>query len=66
MRAGIHVVRNPHSYAQLSEAGLVTLTGSGIRWIIRLVKEATGRDIGIALRAYKVLITIPRKSGKDN
>jgi ATP-dependent DNA helicase RecG len=61
MRAGVHVVRNPHIYARLSDAGLVTRAGSGIRRIIRLVKEATGRDIGIDLRNFEVLITIPRK-----
>jgi len=61
MRAGIHVVRNPHIYARLSDAGLVTRAGSGIRRMIRLIKEATGNDIGIDLRNFEVLITIPRK-----
>jgi len=61
MRAGIHVVRNPHIYARLSDAGLVTRAGSGIRRMIRLIKEATGNDIGIDLRDFEVLITIPRK-----
>lgn len=65
MRAGIHVVRNPHIYARLSDAGLVTRAGSGIRRIIRLVKESTGRDIGIKLCEYEVLITIPRKGEKS-
>jgi hypothetical protein len=27
----------------------------------RLVREATGRDIGIDLREFEVLLTIPRK-----
>jgi ATP-dependent DNA helicase RecG len=61
MRAGVHVVRNPHIYARLSDAGLVTRAGSGIRRIIRLIKEATGKDIGIDIRDFEVLITIPRK-----
>jgi len=61
MRAGIHVVRNPHIYGRLSDAGLVTRAGSGIRRMIRLIKEATGNDIGIDLRDFEVLITIPRK-----
>lgn len=61
MRAGVHVVRNPYIYARLSDAGLVTRAGSGVRRIIRLVKEATGRDIGISLRNFEVLLTIPRK-----
>jgi ATP-dependent DNA helicase RecG len=62
MRAGIHVVRNPHVYARLADAGLVTRAGSGIRRIIRLVKQATGRDIGINLRDFEVVLTIPRKT----
>lgn len=61
MRAGIHVVRNPHIYARLSDAGLVTRAGSGIRRIIRLIKETTGNDIGIDIRNFEVLLTIPRK-----
>ena len=61
MRAGIHVVRNPHIYGRLSDAGLVTRAGSGIRRMIRLIKEATVNDIGIDLINFEVLITIPRK-----
>lgn len=61
MRAGVHVVRNPHIYARLSDAGLVTRAGSGIRRIVRLVKEATGKDIGLDLQNFEVLLTIPRK-----
>ena len=29
--------------------------------IIRFIKETTGNDIGIDLRDFEVLITIPRK-----
>lgn len=61
MRAGVHVVRNPRIYARLSDAGLVTRAGTGIRRIIRLVKEATGKDIDIVIREFEVLLTIPRK-----
>ncbi len=61
MRAGVHVVRNPHIYARLSDAGLVTRAGSGIRRIVRLVKEATGNDIRLDLQNFEVLLTIPRK-----
>ena len=61
MRAGVHVVRNPHIYARLSDAGLVTRAGSGIRRIIRLIKQATGNDIGIVIRDFEVLLTIPRQ-----
>lgn len=61
MRAGAHIVRNPRIYARLSDAGLVTRAGTGVRRIIRLVKEAIGRDIEITIREFEVLLTIPRK-----
>ena len=53
-------MRNPHIYGRLSDAGLVTRAGSGIRRMIRLIKEATGNDIGIDIRDFEVLFTIPR------
>jgi len=62
MRAGVHVVRNPRIYARLSDAGLVTRAGTGVRRIIRLVREATGLNLGIAIRDFEVLLTIPRKT----
>jgi ATP-dependent DNA helicase RecG len=61
MRAGVHVVRNPRIYARLSDAGLVTRAGTGVRRIIRLVKEAVGRDVEISISEFEVLLTIPRK-----
>jgi ATP-dependent DNA helicase RecG len=61
MRAGVHVVRNPRIYARLSDAGLVTRAGTGVRRIIRLVREATGKDVSIDVREFEVLLTIPRK-----
>lgn len=65
MRAGVHVVRNPHIYARLSDAGLVTRAGSGVRRMIRLIRKATGNDIGIDLRKFEVLLTIPRKKNSN-
>ncbi len=60
MRTGVHVVRNPRIYARLSDAGLTTRAGTGIRRIIRLVREAVGRDVDLVLRDYEVLLVIPR------
>ena len=62
MRFGVHVVRNPHIYARLSDAGLVTRAGSGIPRMIRLVRQATGKDIDITIRSFETLLTIPRKN----
>lgn len=61
MLAGAHVVRNPWIYARLSDAGLVTRAGTGIRRIARLVREATGREIGLNVSESEVKLTIPRK-----
>jgi predicted HTH transcriptional regulator len=55
------VVRNLHIYARLSDAGLVTRAGTGIRCNITLIKEATGNDIEIHIREFEVQLTIPRK-----
>ena len=60
MRAGVHVVRNPRIYTRLSDAGLVTRAGTGIRRIVRLAREATGKDITIEVRDFEVLLSIPR------
>jgi predicted HTH transcriptional regulator len=65
MRAGIHVVRNPHIYSRLSDAGLVTRAGTGVRRIIRLVKETTGKDVGIQARDFEVLMTLPRRDPSE-
>lgn len=60
MRAGVHVPRNPHIYARLSDAGLVTGAGTGVRRIIRRVREATGQDVQIDIQPYETLLVIPR------
>jgi ATP-dependent DNA helicase RecG len=65
MRAGVHVVRNPSIYARLSDAGLVTGAGTGIRRIIRLVREAIGQDVIIRITDFEVLLVIPRKRSPE-
>jgi ATP-dependent DNA helicase RecG len=61
MRAGVHVIRSPRIYARLSYAGLTTRAGTGIRRMVRLVRESTGRELEIAVREFEVLVTLPRK-----
>jgi len=63
MRAGVHIVRNPRIYARLSDAGLVTRAGTGIPRIVKLVRQATGKEVGLDVRDFEVLLTIPRKTG---
>ena len=41
---------------------LVTRAGSGIPRMIRLVRQATGKDIDITIRNFETLLTIPRKN----
>lgn len=65
MRAGVHVVRNPTLYARLSDAGLVTRAGTGIRRITRLVREATGEEVAIEVRSSAVCLSIPRTPAED-
>lgn len=62
MRAGVHVVRNPRIYSRLSDAGLVTRAGTGIRRIIRVVREATGKEVDLSVKDYELLLTLPRRS----
>ncbi len=61
MRAGVHVVRNPSIYARLADTGLTTRAGTGIRRMIRLVGEATGREVEIAVSSFEVVVSLPRK-----
>ncbi|MFH0899665.1 MAG: RNA-binding domain-containing protein [Pseudomonadota bacterium] len=63
MRAGVHVVRNPRIYARLSsDAGLATRAGTGVPRIVKLVRNATGKDVGLEVRDFEVLLSIPRKA----
>jgi ATP-dependent DNA helicase RecG len=61
MRAGVYIVRNPWIYSRLSDAGMVTRAGTGVRRIIRLVTETIGKDIGLTIHPFEVLLTLPRK-----
>lgn len=60
MRAGIHVTRNPHIYSRVADAQLATRAGTGIRRIARLLREANGTELGIAISDAEVVLTLPR------
>lgn len=62
MRAGVHVVRNPRIYARLSDAGLVTRAGTGVRRMARLIAEATGGRLGITIAESQVIMSVPRRT----
>jgi len=60
MRAGVHVTRNPHIYSRMAEAQLATRAGTGIRRISRLLREAHGTKLGIAISDAEVVLSLPR------
>ncbi|MGH3938548.1 MAG: RNA-binding domain-containing protein [Pseudonocardiaceae bacterium] len=60
MRAGVHVTRNPHIYSRVVAAELATRAGTGIRRIARLLREANGTSLGIAISDAEVVLTLPR------
>jgi len=60
MRSGVHVVRNPHIYSRLADAGLVTRAGSGIRRIIRLLRETIDEDLILRITEFETLLIVPR------
>lgn len=41
--------------------GFANAAGGGVPRIMRLVKQATGKDVTIQLREFEVLLSIPRK-----
>ena len=62
MRSGVHVVRNPHIYSRLADAGLVTRAGSGIRRIIRLLRETIDQDVILRITEFETLLIVPGKA----
>ena len=54
MRAGVHVTRNPHMYSRIADAQLATGAGTGIRRIARLLRQHSGRELGIAISDAEV------------
>lgn len=57
---GSHVLRNPTIYNMLIKYGMVTDLGSGVRRIIKLVKENNGKDVLLKPTPSEFILTIPR------
>jgi ATP-dependent DNA helicase RecG len=57
---GAHVLRNPTIYNLLAKMGLVTDIGSGVLRIIKLVREAVGKDVELEVVENEFVLTIPR------
>ncbi len=61
MRLGTaHLPRNPTVFAMLARMGLVTDIGRGVLRMVKLVRDQTGRDVGIAEEAEELVVRIPR------
>jgi len=58
---GSHVLRNPTIYNLLAKMGLVTDLGSGVRRIIELTEQSTGKEIDMKVIDNEFILTLPRK-----
>lgn len=57
---GSHVLRNPTIYNMLYKYKMVTDLGSGVKRIIKLVKDNSGKDVVFNLTENEFILTIPR------
>jgi ATP-dependent DNA helicase RecG len=57
---GAHVLRNPSIYNLLARMGLVTDLGSGVRRIIKSVKEHVNKEVLLEETETEFVLTIPR------
>jgi len=58
---GAHVLRNPHIYNMLAKFQMVTYLGSGVRRMIKLVKDHSGLDVELIANENEFIVIIPRK-----
>jgi len=58
---GSHVLRNPTIYNMLLKMKMVTDAGSGVRRIIKLVKEHLNKDVDLISQENEFIVIIPRK-----
>ncbi len=59
---GSHVLRNPTIYNLLVKMRMVTDLGSGVRRIIKLVKDYTGKEVDFKVSESEFVVIIPRAS----
>lgn len=59
-----HVLRNPIIYTFFSRLGFVTGIGSGVYRSIRLIHDATGKDLDIFLEENELVFSLPRRISK--
>lgn len=57
---GSHVLRNPTIYNLLVKMKMVTDMGSGVRRIMRSIKEAMNKEAGLSATEHEVVVTLPR------
>lgn len=62
---GSHVLRNPTVYNLLSKYGFVTDLGSGVRRIIKLIKEHLGKDVELIETDNEFVLILPRASNNQ-
>ena len=58
---GAHVLRNPHIYNMLAKFKMVTDLGSGVRRMIKLVKDHSGLDVELIASENEFIVIIPKK-----
>jgi len=58
---GSHVLRNPTIYNMLLKMKMVTDLGSGVRRIIKLVKQHLKKDVELISNESEFIVIIPRK-----
>ena len=64
MKQGAHILRNPHIYNLFLRLGLVTDAGSGVPRIIRLKREAVGREPVLAVEESEFTLTLQRPAAE--
>ena len=58
---GSHVLRNPTIYNILVKMKMVTDLGSGVRRMIKLIKEQTGKEVEFSVSESEFVVKIPKK-----